>query len=1183
MSIVAVGQITIADVNDGLNATLTQESYVIATDANGAGGDYSGAATTISVRTGVIDSTAGWTITANAAPGVVGNLVDATYTVASMVVDTGYVDLTASRTGFPSLTARFNVTKARQGVVGPGLVLTASASGFTFTDGIALPEVQNIAVRALRQNTNIPVLFYTSNGVLLETSLGAMAAESSIFGLPMTSDGEVCYVSLADFGASDQFYITAVSGDATAVIHLLKINHSTAQAGATRNIFRGDYAAGVSYALGDIAVKDGTSWVCLVQHYSSGANLPPALPTTSNVYWAQYAAKGDRGTMQAAVTTAGSVWVDAQAQAAIVAAGGVTAQRGDVVTLYNSAAGFSQTRVFTTGGNWAILAAFFGGDVLVDGTVVSSKVAAEAIQTLHLAAGSVVASKMKISDATNIYPDFDLVDLAFYSTPNLASYTFLQTAISTLGLQYFNIATAAANAAVRSGWFAIDPATEYLASAAAFMSTATGGSGTTAVYFERGSVDASGVVTLLTSTLIAQRTDSTDTTPIATTVITGATERRGRFVTVRLANGTAYGRAAAFKLLKKYTGSLIVDGTIESNHVASNSIKTLHLDAEAVVASKMKISGALNNYPDFDMVDNSFYASSTSSSYATVGTTGESLGQKYLNIPYVSPGTVDAKVETKWFNIESDTEYLINGSAWVDAAGASAKLEFETATADLYGNAVTSLGLTTVRENTAIFANSESNGFAVVYTGATARKGRFVMTRLGAVGTGGAAFGAFRVRLKTTAALIVDGAIKAEHLDVDSVTADSIGSRVITSDHIAVGGIEAENMNINGLLTLNDLTAGFSLGKNDANDTADGLYMGRTLKAGGGVGFGFNMGKTDANGVKRFIRHTSDDGFQIVNANYGLLTDLTSSPAHYTTNQTVYLTDTGLSTGAYIVKTLNLSVIGGGAGGWGSYDQNAGTAGGDTVVQLFDGATYTGISWTGAGAPITGAVEGSGGDDGLFGKGGESAYKIKRTGTHSTGETYYYYTTTAATNATPYGSGGGGGCTSANARGGGFKGGAAAPALLISGYDLGALGLTAPKLVITIGAGGIKNFSGSGYGAYGTDGTQGKVIVDKILSDVVPCGVIPLYPTATGSFSKAANATGGTVFPDLGVGMWVLWVTQGVSALSLDGLKISSKGAIMSAGVTNSVTFIADIRPEITVGSTNSRTINYAFYKMKAG
>lgn len=113
---------------------------------------------------------------------------------------------------------------------------------------------------------------------------------------------------------------------------------------------------------------------------------------------ARQGSAGTRGTITTAAATTGTSWVDSEANAAIVAAGGVAPIQGDVVTLYNTGVSFSQTRVRSSGGTWSPLTAFFGGDVLVDGTLTASKIAAGAISAEKLAANAIAVGTAAIQN-----------------------------------------------------------------------------------------------------------------------------------------------------------------------------------------------------------------------------------------------------------------------------------------------------------------------------------------------------------------------------------------------------------------------------------------------------------------------------------------------------------------------------------------------------------------------------------------------------------------------------------------------------------------------------------------------------------------------------------------------------------------------------------------------------------------
>lgn len=235
MPIVSTGQITIVDVNDGLDAGLSANGVVLAADSAGTVASFATAETTLSIREAGVVSTAGWTI---------------------------YV--------------------------------SATGGGISYRD---------------------------SDDTADRTGTGA------VNGLLTGTPGYVKVVALTqDLSYLD---ITAVKDTQTVV---RRFSVAKARAGA----------AGAAGATG------------------------PA---------------GTRGTIMTAAATTGTIWVDSEANAAIVAAGGVAPIQGDVVTLYNStsAPAFSQTRMRGANGTWSVLAAFFGGDVLVDGTVAARHLAANSI------------------------------------------------------------------------------------------------------------------------------------------------------------------------------------------------------------------------------------------------------------------------------------------------------------------------------------------------------------------------------------------------------------------------------------------------------------------------------------------------------------------------------------------------------------------------------------------------------------------------------------------------------------------------------------------------------------------------------------------------------------------------------------------------------------------------------------
>lgn len=109
-----------------VSATLTRDSVVFPADSSGSITSYAGNTTTMAVFVGGSDDTANWTFSHLDTAGVSSVRSGSTVTVESMSAGlgtlTGYVEITAARSGYSPITKRFNVVKApagAQGVQGP--------------------------------------------------------------------------------------------------------------------------------------------------------------------------------------------------------------------------------------------------------------------------------------------------------------------------------------------------------------------------------------------------------------------------------------------------------------------------------------------------------------------------------------------------------------------------------------------------------------------------------------------------------------------------------------------------------------------------------------------------------------------------------------------------------------------------------------------------------------------------------------------------------------------------------------------------------------------------------------------------------------------------------------------------------------------------------------------------------
>ena len=111
-----------ADGGDGLPAiamALTNAAHTVPTASDGTGGNFSGCACTASIYEGSSDTSATWTWSVTKTNVICTEATNSrTQTVTALNADVGYVDFTATKSGQPTQTGRFTITKAKAGVDG---------------------------------------------------------------------------------------------------------------------------------------------------------------------------------------------------------------------------------------------------------------------------------------------------------------------------------------------------------------------------------------------------------------------------------------------------------------------------------------------------------------------------------------------------------------------------------------------------------------------------------------------------------------------------------------------------------------------------------------------------------------------------------------------------------------------------------------------------------------------------------------------------------------------------------------------------------------------------------------------------------------------------------------------------------------------------------------------------------
>ncbi len=377
-------------------------------------------------------------------------------------------------------------------------------------------------------------------------------------------------------------------------------------------------------------------------------------------------------------------------------------------------------------------------------------------------------------------------------------------------------------------------------------------------------------------------------------------------------------------------------------------------------------------------------------------------------------------------------------------------------------------------------------------------------------------------------------AISHENATIASAYSED-GSTLIDGTGVITASLSAQYISLDGPLEVQDYGT-IRVNKSSPYDTRTaGFYMGKEVLGDGG-GTEFAVAISIARGDNSFqeFRAFENNFLSIINADFYR----NPGPVGFDPNDYTDVTSTGWVILDRTLGTVKLDILGAGGGGMG---ENSGAAGGDTIVELFDGLTPTGIFWIATGGAPGTVAPTVNGEDSDFGVGG--------LGDPST-----------PADATGYGAGGGGG---------------GAAGQLLEGVTQLVSNLADPRLFITIGAAGV---GGTGT-PEGGDGSPGYVRYVQGADNLQRADVLPLAPTFSGFFVQPFNLA--FEFPDFGAGMWVIWHDSGSSnPVTLGDVEIDELGTVINIDGEGCVTFIAEKTPFCLTPSTSNIIVQYLFYKM---
>lgn len=261
-------------------------------------------------------------------------------------------------------------------------------------------------------------------------------------------------------------------------------------------------------------------------------------------------------------------------------------------------------------------------DQLASNSVTTGKIQAGAVSTDQLAARAVTASKLVLTDTSNIYPDYDILDSEFYSG---GGFTRVASTSLTSGAYSLRIVASAFTVRVESQWFQVEPSSEYFVEVSASQSI-SGATGAAAVYVEFASHDGgTAAPTLTRAEQVVRRVSTTSAARADLAVTTASNERRARLVFVREAGGTGVADFGGPVIRRRNNAKLIVDGSVVATKIAADAVQTHHILAGAVTADKLTVNKLSAITADMgDVTAGTFTLSSTG--YIRGGATNFSTG-----------------------------------------------------------------------------------------------------------------------------------------------------------------------------------------------------------------------------------------------------------------------------------------------------------------------------------------------------------------------------------------------------------------------------------------------------------------------------------------------------------------------------------------------------------------------------
>lgn len=198
--------VTTVQGTDAVTASLNKSSWALQSDYLGVVTDFSGASSTMRVLVGGVDDTANWTFSkTNSSGTITSSLSVATVTVSAFgsSLDSGYVEITGTRPGYPAQVLRFSLTKNKAPIPLPDFSISPSTM---YIDAVASTgQVLSYSgkvwtVKVMRGSTDETSLWTISATPSLGSTVTVSNPSITLTNMPNGVDRDVINVSVSRSG-----------------------------------------------------------------------------------------------------------------------------------------------------------------------------------------------------------------------------------------------------------------------------------------------------------------------------------------------------------------------------------------------------------------------------------------------------------------------------------------------------------------------------------------------------------------------------------------------------------------------------------------------------------------------------------------------------------------------------------------------------------------------------------------------------------------------------------------------------------------------------------------------------------------------------------------------------------------------------------------------------------------------